>query len=531
VEYKLKLIDPTPSRIEHLVTQMKWRLGEGDGEAIYEIGVEDNGIISGLPKEELESSLTTLRTMAKRLEAETIVLREHTIEYLNEPYRFAVEVLVRLIPDKQEFTDIRVACLGNVDVGKSTLLSVLSYGDLDDGRGRARLNMFRHLHEIQSGRTSCISQEILGFNSKGEVLNTSESSMEEICAEASKMITFLDLAGHHKYIKTTIFGLTGYAPEVVMLVIAANRGLVGTTKEHLGLAVALKIPFLIVINKMDTCSKEMINKSVAQLEKILRSSACKKVPIVVDDDQDAKTAAENFPSNQTTPIFKVSSVTGSNLMLLRNFFRDLPSLRTKLEQDRLSQEPSEFQIDQLFAVQNVGTVLAGTVRRGIIRAGDELVAGPSDVGKFHRVLVSSLHRNKTMCRSVEAGQTACIAIKQLPDEQPLDFRRGQILLEPLLPEPPVTCLEFEANILVLFHNTKISRKFQCTVHIGNVVQTAMIKSISKESIATGERATVVFQFLRHPEYIHMGDQILFREGRSKGIGEITSVVPYLNADT
>ena len=40
---------------------------------------------------------------------------------------------------------------------------------MDNGRGRARLNLFRHLHEIQSGRTSSISHEILGFNSNGEV--------------------------------------------------------------------------------------------------------------------------------------------------------------------------------------------------------------------------------------------------------------------------------------------------------------------------------------------------------------------------
>jgi len=59
--------------------------------------------------------------------------------------------------------------LGNVDSGKSTLLGVLTQGELDNGRGRARLNLFRHLHEIQSGRTSSISFEILGFNSKGEV--------------------------------------------------------------------------------------------------------------------------------------------------------------------------------------------------------------------------------------------------------------------------------------------------------------------------------------------------------------------------
>lgn len=69
-----------------------------------------------------------------------------------------------------QFLDLRVAVLGNVDSGKSTLLGVLTQGELDNGRGRARLNLFRHLHEIQTGRTSSISFEILGFNSKGEVM-------------------------------------------------------------------------------------------------------------------------------------------------------------------------------------------------------------------------------------------------------------------------------------------------------------------------------------------------------------------------
>ena len=59
--------------------------------------------------------------------------------------------------------------LGNVDAGKSTILGVLTQGELDNGRGCARLNLFRHLHEIQSGRTSSISHEIMGFNDKGEV--------------------------------------------------------------------------------------------------------------------------------------------------------------------------------------------------------------------------------------------------------------------------------------------------------------------------------------------------------------------------
>lgn len=43
-----------------------------------------------------------------------------------------------------------------VDAGKSTLLGVLTKGTLDDGRGRTRVNLFRHKHEIESGRTSSV---------------------------------------------------------------------------------------------------------------------------------------------------------------------------------------------------------------------------------------------------------------------------------------------------------------------------------------------------------------------------------------
>ena len=66
MEYKLKLINPTEHRIEHLVTQMKWRLNEGGGEAIYEIGVADNGEMTGLTEEDMTASMKTLHTMASK---------------------------------------------------------------------------------------------------------------------------------------------------------------------------------------------------------------------------------------------------------------------------------------------------------------------------------------------------------------------------------------------------------------------------------------------------------------------------------
>ena len=63
----------------------------------------------------------------------------------------------------------RCAVVGNVDAGKSTLLGVLTHGELDNGRGYARQKLFRHKHEAESGRTSSVGNDILGFDSAGQV--------------------------------------------------------------------------------------------------------------------------------------------------------------------------------------------------------------------------------------------------------------------------------------------------------------------------------------------------------------------------
>ena len=68
------------------------------------------------------------------------------------------------VPDDQYSIELRIAVLGSSDVGKSTLLGVLTRGELDNGRGCARLNVFRHRHEVYSGKTSSISIQTMGFD-------------------------------------------------------------------------------------------------------------------------------------------------------------------------------------------------------------------------------------------------------------------------------------------------------------------------------------------------------------------------------
>jgi GTPase len=64
----------------------------------------------------------------------------------------------------REENDVRIAVIGNVDSGKSTLVGVATKSVLDDGRGLARSKVFNFDHEMKNGRTSSIGQEIMGFD-------------------------------------------------------------------------------------------------------------------------------------------------------------------------------------------------------------------------------------------------------------------------------------------------------------------------------------------------------------------------------
>ncbi|XP_075931813.1 GTP-binding protein 2 isoform X1 [Anarhichas minor] len=523
IEYKLKLVNPTQYRFEHLATQMKWRLQEGRGEAVYQIGVEDNGMLVGLSEEDLRTSLRTLHMLAEKVGADITVLRESDVDYDSDVSRKIAEVLIRKVPDDQQFLDLRVAVLGNVDSGKSTLLGVLTQGELDNGRGRTRLNLFRHLHEIQTGRTSSISFEILGFNTKGEVVNYSESrTAEEICERASKMITFIDLAGHHKYLKTTIFGLTSYCPDFAMLVVSANTGIAGTTREHLGLAMALKVPIFIVISKVDLCTRTTVERTVRQLERVLKQPGCNKVPMVVSSTDDAVAAAQQFAQSPTvTPIFTLSSVSGESLDLLKVFFNIIPPLSNSKEQEELMQQLTEFQVDEIYTVPEVGTVVGGTLYSGICREGDDLVVGPTDSGQFHKLTIGSIQRNRSGCRVLRAGQAATLALVNFDRSL---LRKGMVMVSPEM--DPTICWMFEAEIVLLFHAKTFHKGFQVTVHIGNVRQTATVEAVyGKEELRTGEKAVVLFKFIKHPEYLKVGAKVLFREGVTKGVGQVTKLQP------
>lgn len=282
------------------------------------------------------------------------------------------------------------------------------------------------------------------------------------------------------------------------------------TKEHLGLALALSVPVFVVITKIDMCPPKVLQDNIRLLGKVLKSQGCRKVPVMVRSSDDVVLSATNFVTQRLCPIFQVSNVTGENLDLLKMFLNLLTTRNAGL--DVL---PAEYQIDDIYSVPGVGTVVSGTCLQGVIRVNDTLQLGPDPVGHFIAVTIKSIHRKRMNVTEVRGGQTASFALKKVKRTQ---IRKGMVLASAEL--NPKSCWEFEGEIVVLHHPTTISSRYQAMVHCGSIRQTASILTMNKDCLRTGDKAKVRFRFIKNPEYLRPQQRLVFREGRTKAVGNV-----------
>ncbi|KAH6625456.1 P-loop containing nucleoside triphosphate hydrolase protein [Boeremia exigua] len=535
IRLKTLLTDPAEEHVAALGEHIKERLAEGHGEVLFDFGLEDNGEGMGFTKENWDFALERIGAVCELIKADYKILMTRNVGGDVEvgprdakDTSLSGKMIIRHRPkDVDEVIETRIAVVGNVDAGKSTMLGVLVKGGLDDGRGKARVNLFRHKHEIESGRTSSVGMEIMGFDSKSEVVVSTTAgrklTWEEIGRRAAKVISFTDLAGHERYLRTTVFGLLSSEPNYCLLMVAANNGLVGMSKEHLGIALALNVPVMVVITKVDICPPNILEQTITQLSKILKSPGARKIPVFIKNREECINTATQFVSRRICPIFQVSNVTGYNLDLVRTFLNVLPH-----HGNYDSSLPLEFHVNDTFSVPFVGTVVSGVVKSGEIHAGDTILVGPDGLGQFTTTKVRSIERKRIQVPGCSAGQSASLALRNVRRK---DVRKGMVVLHKsdkpdektgIIPQPKVY-RDFVAEVLILSHATTIKTKYQAMLHVGPVSQTCAIIDIDRQYIRTGDRAQVAFRFVQRPEYLTVGDRILFREGRTKGLGIVKQV--------
>ena len=553
VEYKRHLVKPSQRTFDKLTTQLLWRLNEGSGECLYEIGVDDDGTVRGINEEEMKLSIETLENMAKQLGAKVSEAFERKTGKKNAHAKCML--VRRVFPKEAKHLELRITTVGNVDSGKSTLLGVLTKGVLDNGRGSARANVFRHKHEMETGRTSSISTQIMGFTPDGKVANyqdektreTHSLRWSEIVEKSSKVISFSDLCGHERYLKTTLCGLTAVCPDYAMLVVDSNRGgVVGMLKEHLGIVLGLKIPFVVCVTKIDMCADHLLQSTMESLLRLLKRPGVHKKPILVRDSNDVSTCIKTMAGDSdVTPIFQISCVENTNLDLLRLLLNHLPSRRQFDEQRKKNTTQNEegkeeeetttkhgkeecgalVHLDDAFTVNGVGTVVSGVITRGSISTNQLLLMGPDSLGHFKEVVVKSTMTHRTSILKAVCGQSASFAIKAKNSKEPVhkaDVRKGMALICKSL--HPRSTWSFEAEILIFVSPTTLTVGYAPVLHCMSVRQCARICKIEgKDVLRAGDRAKVVFQWLYRPEFVEEGFRVIFREGRTRGLGSITKV--------
>jgi GTPase len=329
------------------------------------------------------------------------------------------------------------------------------------------------------------------------------------------------------------------------------------TKEHLGIAAALRLPMMVVVTKIDICPEKVFHKTLTAINKTLK--AMRRLPMPLRKEEEIPAAAKGMESGKVAPIICVSNVTGEGLDIVRHLLRSLeprvmvskPSKKATEAHDSkdpiarpltwedLRSGPGEVLIDSVFNVPGVGTVAAGTVLRGRICVGNTMMVGPDSTGSFTPVTVRSIQCQYTAVEEAVAGGSAAFAIRPklksvASSARRTWLRKGMALVDPAL--EPAPAWGFEAEVLVLHHQTTLAVGYAPIMHIGVAVQAARLLDIRSregkpiESLRTGDRAVVRCQFMYHPEYVPRDATLLFREGRAKGVGRVLNVFHEREAD-
>ncbi len=421
---------------------------------------------------------------------------------------------------------IRIAVAGNVDSGKSTLAGVLLNDCLDDGRGSCRKMILKNKHELDTGRTSSIS-----FN------NFYKEDIIDGNIKKRKIVSLIDLAGHEKYLKTTISGISGLFVDYGLVLVAANMGITKMTKEHIALLLYLKIPIIILITKIDMAPVNVKAATIRKIKQIINLPIFdKKAYQFLEDEVKCKNELDHFsqlqdPLDTFIPIISISNKTGHNIKTLKNW---LLSFNTRNHWSKTI-NGSIMYLDSKYTVKGIGLIVSGTVRGKPIKVNQKLFLGPIN-DKFIPFKVRSLHNNmRENVSEITNNEIGCIAIRFTGKENLTKYqiRKGVIIFDNEDFQKNV-CKKFKAKISILNHSTTISDNYQPVIHCGLVRQSARIKILetlnnknsnsNSNNLRTGNKAIVEFTFSYRAEYIETDTTFFFRDGNTKGYGTILELL-------
>lgn len=342
-----------------------------------------------------------------------------------------------------ETTPVRVVgTAGHVDHGKSTLLTALTGMDPD-----------RLREERERGMTIDLGFAWVTLPGGGD-------------------IGFVDVPGHQDFIRNMLAGIGSI--DAVLLVIAADEGVMPQTREHLAILGLLGIDRgVIALTKRDLVDDEWAELAVADVRTALRGTALADAPLV----QVSATARRGLDEL---------------LLALERVLGEAPT-RRDVGRPRLP-------VDRSFTMSGFGTVVTGTLLDGSLAVGDEVAVLPGDI----RARVRGLQTHR---RSLDVARPGSRVAANLSGIAKDAVSRGMVVARPG---------SLETTTLIAVHlelpagaSTALEHDEEVKVHVGTAETMAHAALLEGTEIGPGETAWVQLR-LATPVAVAVGDRLVVR---------------------
>jgi selenocysteine-specific elongation factor len=293
-----------------------------------------------------------------------------------------------------------------------------------------------------------------------------------------EIIGFVDVPGHEGLVHNMLAGATGI--DFVILVIAADDGVMPQTREHLAIMDLLGLEHgIVALSKCDLVGEDRLAEVTAEIAGVLSGTGlagCEIVP--------------------------VSAVTGAGLDVLA------ARLDAALKKVGARSQDGRFRlaVDRSFTLAGLGTAVTGTVLSGSIRVDDHVLLSPSGL----EARVRSIHaQNEPVARGY-AGQR-CALVLSGPQISKEAVARGDVVLDPVLHAPTA---RIDASLRVLQSEPKpIGQWFPVKVHHAAVEVPGRVVVLRDQPVKPGESEFVQL-VLERPIAAAPGDRFVVRDTTS-----------------
>jgi selenocysteine-specific elongation factor len=284
--------------------------------------------------------------------------------------------------------------------------------------------------------------------------------------------SIVDVPGHERFVKTMVAGATGI--DLVLLVVAADEGIMPQTREHLDICRLLRVrKGLVVITKVDLVEEEWLQLVEADVREFVKGAFLEGSPVV-----------------------RTSVMRGTGIQGLTE---QLDTLCLNVD-ERLPARFFRLPIDRVFTMKGFGTVVTGTLMSGKIAEGEGVEVAPGGI----RSKVRGLQAHNRSVKASFSGMRTAVNLQGVEKEE---VARGDVLIPPDS-FPPTHMVDVHLEFLASAPR-RLKNRARIRFHTGTSEILARLVLLEREELEPGETCYAQIR-LEVPTVVVYGDPFVIR---------------------